>query len=138
MVGGCSTRAASAQYVTSQRILMDAHMPCAGLHGSLGLLRVKADSAQPATPRGPAADQQPQVADGTADSSAAEAAMQLSTGDPAPQQPAAAQAAATPVADGSTSPPTAGQEPGLANGDPGGDPGADAVHSQHLHRRLWT
>lgn len=95
----------------------------------LGLLRVKADSAQPATPRGPAADQQPQVADGTADSSAAEAAMQLSTGDPAPQQPAAAQAAATPVADGSTSPPTAGQEPGLANGDPGGDPGADAVHA---------
>jgi hypothetical protein len=91
----------------------------------LGLLRVKADSAQPVTPRGPAANKQSQSADGAAGGSAAEAAMQLSTGDHAPQQPADAQPAAASVADVPTSQPAGGEEPGLANGDPG----AIAVHA---------
>ena len=90
----------------------------------LGLLRVKADSAQPVTPRGPAANQQSQSAEGAAGGSAAEAAMQLSTGDPAPQKPADAQPTAS-NADFAMPQPAGGQQPGLANGDPG----ACAVHA---------
>ena len=81
----------------------------------LGLLRVKADSAQPPTPRGPA-NQQAQPAEPAPGGSAAEAAMQLSTGDPAPQQPAAALAEEAPP---EPTPQPADGEQSMANGDLG-------------------
>ncbi len=98
----------------------------------LGLLRVKADSAHPATPGGPA-KQEAQTAEAAPGGSAAEAAMQLSTGDAALQQPAAAPAAApapeaatgAPVAE-EPAPQPANGEQSLANGDVSGG-AADGV-----------
>ena len=88
----------------------------------LGLLRVKADSAHRATPGGPA-KQEAQTVEAAPGGSAAEAAMQLSTGDAAPQQPAAAlvpeAAAGAAVGEEPVAQP-AKSEQSLANGDVSG------------------